>query len=44
MIHVVPLESSAQMKPSATRSPSTLPAPVSVAVTVPSAAVVVWPP
>ena len=40
MIHVVPLESSARMKPIAARSPSTLPAPVSVAVTVPSAAVV----
>src|SRR3954451_10649509 len=28
MIHVVPLESSAQMNPAAARSPSTLPAPV----------------
>jgi hypothetical protein len=36
MIQVVPLDSSAQMNPSAATSPSTLPAPVSVAVTVPS--------
>src|SRR5690349_6648082 len=44
MIQVVPLDSSAQMNPAAAIVPSTLPVPVRVAVTVPSAAVLTSPP
>ena len=44
MIQVVPLDSSARMKQTAAKSPITLPKPVSVAVTVPSAAVWTLPP